>query len=137
MIGDLIHRIEKAPMKFPKVTVVLVSAALLFVLWDQTREQPDPIDANRLTNLRANPVELSAAVDWIFTQIPDFCSDAAGEGSGTKVHADCVEKAEARTSTCRRMLYDRFPSVVASEATFRDVSLTAIACLVPRSGLVK
>jgi hypothetical protein len=136
MIGDLIHRIEKAPMKFPKVTVVLVSAALLFVLWDQTREQPDPIDANRLTNLRANPVELSAAVDWIFTQIPDFCSDAAGEGSGTKVHADCVEKAEARTSTCRRMLYDRFPSVVASEATFRDVSLTAMACLVPRSGLV-
>ena len=137
MIGDLIHRIEKAPMKFPTVTVVLVSAALLFVLWDQTREQPDPIDANRLTNLRANPVELSAAVDWIFTQIPDFCSDAAGEGSGTKVHADCVEKAEARTSTCRRMLYDRFPSVVASEATFRDVSLTAMACLVPRSGLVK
>jgi len=137
MIGDLIHRIEKAPMKCPKVTVVLVSAALLFVLWDQTREQPDPIDANRLTNLRANPVELSAAVDWIFTQIPDFCSDAAGEGSGTKVHADCVEKAEARTSTCRRMLYDRFPSVVASEATFRDVSLTAMACLVPRSGLVK
>ena len=137
MIGDLIHRIEKAPMKFPKVTVVLVSAALLFVLWDQTREQPDPIDANRLTNLRANPVELSAAVDWIFTQIPDFCSDAAGEGSGTKVHADCVEKAEARTSTCRRMLYDRFPSVIASEATFRDVSLTAMACLVPRSGLVK
>ncbi|SFE81972.1 hypothetical protein SAMN04487869_1193 [Marinobacter sp. DSM 26671] len=137
MIGDLIHRIEKAPMKFPKVTVVLVSAALLFVLWDQTREQPDPIDANRLTNLRANPVELSAAVDWIFTQIPDFCSDAAGEGSGTKVHADCVEKAEARTSTCRRMLYDRFPSVVASEATFRDVSLTAMACVVPRSGLVK
>lgn len=137
MIGDLIHRIEKAPMKFPKVTVVLVSAALLFVLWDQTREQPDPIDANRLTNLRANPVELSAAVDWIFTQIPDFCSDAAGEGGGTKVHADCVEKAEARTSTCRRMLYDRFPSVVASEATFRDVSLTAMACLVPRSGLVK
>ncbi|MAI32632.1 MAG: hypothetical protein CMM07_13295 [Rhodopirellula sp.] len=136
MIGDLIHRIEKAPMKFPKVTVVLVSAALLFVLWDQTREQPDPIDVNRLTNLRANPVELSAAVDWIFTQIPDFCSDAAGEGSGTKVHADCVEKAEARTSTCRRMLYDRFPSVVASEATFRDVSLTAMACLVPRSGLV-
>ena len=136
MIGDLIHRIEKAPMKFPTVTVVLVSAALLFVLWDQTREQPDPIDANRLTNLRANPVELSAAVDWIFTQIPDFCSDAAGEGSGTKVHADCVEKAEARTSTCRRMLYDRFPSVVASEATFRDVSLTAMACLVPRSGLV-
>ena len=137
MIGDLIHRIEKAPMKFPKVTVVLVSAALLFVLWDQTREQPDPIDANRLTNLRANPVELSAAVDWIFTQIPDFCSDAAGEGSGTKVHADCVEKAEARTSTCRRMLYDRFPSVVASEAVFRDVSLTAMECLVPRSVLVK
>ena len=136
MIGDLINRIEKAPMKFPKVTVVLVSAALLFVLWDQTREQPEPVDASRLTNLRANPVELSAAVDWIFAQIPDFCSDATGEGSETKAHADCVKKAEARTSTCRRTLYDRFPSVVASEAVFRDVSLTAMTCLVPRSGLV-
>ena len=137
MIGDLIHRIEKAPMKFPKVTVVLVSAALLFVLWEQTRDQPDPIDASRLTNLRANPVELSAAVDWIFTQSPDFGSDATGEGSETRAHADCVKKAEARTSTCRRMLYDRFPSVVASEAVFRDVSLTAMECLVPRSVLVK
>ncbi|TYC57732.1 hypothetical protein FMN52_14385 [Marinobacter sp. BW6] len=137
MIGDLIHRIEKAPMKFPKVTVVLVSAALLFVLWDQTREQPEPVDASRLTNLRANPVELSAAVDWMFGQIPEFCSDATGEGSGDKAYADCVENAEARTSTCRRMLYDRFPSVVASEAVFRDVSLTAMACLVPRSGLVE
>ena len=124
-------------MKFPTVTVVLVSAALLFVLWEQTRDQPDPIDASRLTNLRANPVELSAAVDWIFTQIPDFCSDATGEGSETRAHADCVKKAEARTSTCRRMLYDRFPSVVASEAVFRDVSLTAMECLVPRSVLVK
>ena len=136
MIGDLIHRIEKAPMKFPKVTVVLVSAALLFVLWDQTREQPAPIDASRLSNLRANPVELSAAVDWIFGQIPDFCSDVTGEGSGAMAQSDCVEKAEARTSTCRRMLYDRFPSVVDSEAVFRDVSLTAMACLVPRSGIV-
>ena len=136
MIGDLIHRIEKAPMKVPKVTVVLVSAALLFVLWDQTREQPDPIDARRLSNLQANPVELSAAVDWIFGQIPDFCSDVTGEGSGATAQSDCVEKAEARTSTCRRMLYDRFPSVVASEAVFRDVSLTAMACLVPRSGIV-
>lgn len=137
MIDALIHRTEKAPMKFPKVTVVLVSAALLFVLWDQTREQPEPVDASRLTNLRANPVELSAAVDWIFAQIPDFCSDATGEGSETKAHADCVKKAEARTSTCRRTLYDRFPSVVASEAVFRDVSLTAMECLVPRSGLIK
>lgn len=137
MIGDLIHRIEKAPMKFPKVTVVLVSAALLFVLWDQTREQPQPVDASRLSNLRANPVELSAAVDWIFNQIPEYCSGATGEGSGTESHGDCVEKAEARTSTCRRMLYDQFPSVVASEAVFRDVSLTAMDCLVPRSGLVQ
>ncbi|MBC7184769.1 MAG: hypothetical protein H5U30_14505 [Marinobacter sp.] len=136
MIGVLIHRTEKAPMKFPKVTVILVTAALLFVLWEQTREQPEPIDASRLTNLRANPVELSAAVGWIITQIPEFCADATGEGAQTKAHADCVKQAESRTSSCRRMLYDRFPSVVASESVFRDVSLTAMACLVPRSGLV-
>ncbi|WP_273208156.1 hypothetical protein [Marinobacter subterrani] len=136
MIGDLFHRTKKAPMKFPTVTVVLVSAALLFVLWEQTREQPEPVDASRLTNLRANPVELSAAVDWIFGQIPEFCSGATGAGVEVKARADCVEKAEARTSSCRRMLYDRFPSVIASEALFRDVSLTAMECLVPRSGLV-
>ena len=124
-------------MKFPKVTVVLVSAALLFVLWDQTREQPDPVDASRLANLRANPVELSSAVDWIFGQIPEFCSDAIAQGSSAQDQTDCVENAEARTSTCRRMLYDRFPSVIASEAVFRDVSLTAIACLIPMSGLVE
>jgi hypothetical protein len=124
-------------MKFPKVTVLLVSAALLFVLWDQTREQPDPIDASRLANLQANPVELSAAVDWIFGQIPDFCTDATGEDREGEAHRDCVEQADARTSTCRRMLYDRFPSVVASEAVFRDVSLTAMECVVPRSGLIE
>lgn len=137
MISDLIHRTDRAPMKFPTVTVVLVSAALVFVLWEQSREQPEPVDARRLTNLRANPVQLSAAVDWIITQIPEFCSDATGEGSEMKAHAECIEKAEARTSTCRRMLYDQFPSIVASEAVFRDVSLTAMACLVPRSGLVE
>lgn len=124
-------------MKFPKVTLVLVSATLLFVFWEQTREQPQPIDASRLSNLRANPVELGAAVDWIFEQVPDFCSDATGEAEGSRVHVDCVEKAESRTSSCRRMLYDRFPGVVASEAVFRDVSLTAMECLVPRSGLVE
>lgn len=37
---DLLPRIKKAPMKFPKVTIVLVSAALLFVLWDQTVNKP-------------------------------------------------------------------------------------------------
>ena len=124
-------------MKFPTVTVVLVSAALLFVLWEQAREQPEPIDASRLTNLRANPVELSAAVDWIFKQIPEFCSDATGEGREAKAHADCLKNAEARTSTCRRTFYDRFPSVISSEAAFRDLSLTAMACLVPQSGLVQ
>ncbi|MBC7184261.1 MAG: hypothetical protein H5U30_11910, partial [Marinobacter sp.] len=85
---------------------------------------------------RANPVELSAAVGWIITQIPEFCSGATGKGGEENAHADCVERAESRTSSCRRMLYDRFPSVIASEAVFRDVSLTAMECLVPRSGLV-
>lgn len=134
---DLLPRIKKAPMKFPKVTIVLVSAALLFVLWDQTREQTKPVDAGRLTNLRANPVELSAAVEWVFRQIPEYCSDATGEGEGDQAHVECEEKAEARTSLCRRMLYDRFPSMIASERVFRDVALTAMECLTPRPGLVE
>lgn len=123
-------------MKFPTVTVVLVLAALLFVFWQQTREQPEPVNASRFINLSADPVQLGVAVDWIFTQVPELCSEVVGAETQAKAHADCVEKAEARTSSCRRMLYDRFPAVVASDALFRDVSLTAMSCLVARSGLV-
>lgn len=124
-------------MKFPKVTVVMVSAALLFVLWDQNREQPEPMDASQLANLRAQPLELAPAVDWIFTQIPEFCRDTGGVGEGSAQLADCVDAAKARTSSCRRMLYDRFPGMIASEAVFRDLTLTAMECLVPRSGVVR
>ncbi|MCL7943747.1 hypothetical protein [Marinobacter sp. ATCH36] len=124
-------------MKLPKVTIVLVSASLLFVLWEQTREQPEPVDASRFTNLAANPVERSVAVDWVITQIPALCEDAAGQSRGSEAHSECVSKSEARTSSCRRALYDRFPSVIASDDVFRDLSITAMNCLVPRSGVVE
>ncbi|WP_417543746.1 hypothetical protein [Marinobacter sp.] len=120
-------------MKFPIVTVTLVSAALLFVLWDQTREQPQAVDASRFTNLKANPVKLSTTVDWVITQVPSLCEQATGQAADAEAHANCVKSAEARTSTCRRGVYDRFPSVVASDAVFRDVSITLINCLVPNA----
>ncbi|KPQ00034.1 hypothetical protein [Marinobacter sp. HL-58] len=124
-------------MKFPKVTVVLVSAALLFVLWEQTREQPEAVDASRFTNLAANPVERSVAVDWVITQIPALCEDASGQSRGADAYEQCVSRSETRTSSCRRALYDRFPSVIASDDLFRDLSLSAMNCLVPRSGVVE
>ncbi|EDM48813.1 hypothetical protein [Marinobacter algicola] len=124
-------------MKFPKVTVVLVSAALLFVLWEQTREHPQPVDARRFTNLAANPVELSVAMDWVVRQLPALCEDATGKGADSGAHSACVSEGETRTSVCRRAVYDRFPSVIASEQVFRDVSLTAMNCLVPQSGLIE
>lgn len=118
-------------MKFPFVTVTLVIAALGFVLWDQTRDQPQPVDASRFTNLASNPAKLSTTVDWVITQVPDLCEKATGQAEGAKAYASCVKKAEARTSTCQRGMYDRFPSVVASDAVFRDLSITLIDCLVP------
>jgi len=124
-------------MKFPTVTVVLVSAALLFVLWEQTRKQPEPIDASRFVNLAANPVERSVVVDWVILQIPELCADVTGQGEGSEVHSGCTSESEARTSGCRRMIYDRFPGVIASEAAFRDLSITMMNCLVPRSGLLE
>lgn len=124
-------------MKFPKVTVVLVSAALLFVVWEQTRERPEPVDASRFTNLKANPVERSVTVDWLVARIPALCEDATGQSPGTQAHTKCVAESESRTSACRRALYDRFPSVIASERVFRDLSITAMNCLVPRSGVVE
>lgn len=124
-------------MKIPKVTIVLVSAALLFVLWEQTREKPEPVAASRFTNLAANPVERSVAMDWVVTQIPALCEDATGQNRGSAAHSECASEAESRTSACRRAVYDRFPSVIASEAVFRDLSITAMNCLVPRSGVVE
>ncbi len=135
---SLIFRIIKVSMKFPKVTVVLVSAALLFVVWEQTREQPEPVDASRFSNVVANPVERSVAVDWVVSQIPELCKDATGgQNRDSSADSNCVKNSEARTSSCRRMVYDRFPAVIASEAVFRDILLTMMSCLVPRSGLVE
>lgn len=124
-------------MKFPKVTVILVSTALLFVLWEQTRDQPEPVGASRFSDLATNPVERSVTVDWVISQIPVLCEDATGQGRGAGDYSKCVSESEARTSSCRRAIYDRFPSVIASEAVFRDLSITAMNCLVPRSGVVQ
>ncbi|RBW48534.1 hypothetical protein [Marinobacter sp. F3R11] len=118
-------------MKFPVVTVALVSAALVFVLWDQSREQPQVAGAERFTNLESNPVELGMAADWIITQVPSLCEKATGRADGSEAYATCVRKAETRTSTCRRGVYDRFPDTVSSDAVFRDLSITLINCLVP------
>jgi len=117
----------KTRIKFPAVTVTLVLAALLYVFWDQTRERPEPVDAGRFTNLQNNPVKLSTTVDWVIMQVPSFCEQASDQSE--KAQVSCVESAQTRTSTCRRGVYDRFPSVVASEAVFRDVSITLINCL--------
>ncbi|HTN33042.1 MAG TPA: hypothetical protein VL091_03490 [Marinobacter sp.] len=119
-------------MKFPYATVILVSSALLFILWNQFREQPEAVDASRFTNLAANPVERSVAVDWLITEIPALCEQATGQSNGTDAHASCVKQSRKRTSTCRRSIYDQFPGHVSSEAAFRDLSITLINCLMPR-----
>lgn len=123
-------------MKFPTVTVTLVSLALIFVLWDQTREKPEPADASRFANLATDPVQLGVAVDWLVTQVPAFCEQTTGQSAGTDAHSTCVKESEARSSVCRREMHDRFPSIVASGSVFRDLSITMMNCLVPQSGLI-
>ncbi|TNE96824.1 MAG: hypothetical protein EP328_07405 [Gammaproteobacteria bacterium] len=124
-------------MKFPTVTVVLVSAALLVVLWEQTQEKPGPVEASRFSDLRANPAERSVAMDWVVQQIPQLCEDRLDEGYNGQAASECVEEAQARTSACRREIYDRFPSIIASDTVFRDLTLTAMECLVPHPSLVR
>lgn len=118
-------------MKFPIATVTLVLAALLFVVWDQFREHPKPVDATRFANLEAEPAERSIVVDWVITEISSLCEEASGQPEGTDAHASCIKKSQARTSTCRRGIYDQFPSIVSSEPVFRDLSITMMNCLVP------
>lgn len=121
-------------MKFPTVTVVLVAAALMFVLWNQTAEQPEPINPDRFANLAANPVERSLVVDWVAAQVPELCQEAVGEGADI---SECLDTSKQRSPGCRRELYDRFPAIIASQAVFRDLTLTAMNCLVPRSGRIE
>ena len=120
-------------MKFPLVTVTLVSAALIFVVWEQTREHPEPVDASRFTNLAADPVERGVVVDWLVEQVPGHCAEATGAAGGTDAHTRCMESSEAREPACRRAMADRFPGIIASEGVFRDLSITLLNCLVPHN----
>ncbi|MFO8140746.1 MAG: hypothetical protein R6T87_02425 [Marinobacter sp.] len=124
-------------MKFPIVTVAMVSVALVYVFWGQTREQPDPADPARFTNLQANPAKTSELVDWAITQIPEICAQAVADTGGDDAVAGCVRRAQPRTSTCRRAVYDSFPDYVNSEVLLRDVSISMMNCLVPQPGVVR
>lgn len=116
-------------MKFPKATVILVSAALIYVAWDLTRDKPDLSDPGRFANPAANPIERSEVVDWVVSRIPEHCEDTTGESAGSQAHSGCVERSESRNSLCRRAIYDSFPEVIRSEAMFRNVALTMMDCL--------
>lgn len=121
-------------MKFPKFTVILVTAAILFVLWEQSQAPDEPLDASRFQNLAANPVERSVVVDYVIDQIPSLCEQTT---NGSEPLAECVEKSESRTSSCRRVVYDRFPDIIASDRVFRDLSISMMNCLMPQSGVVE
>lgn len=122
-------------MKFPIVTVVLLSAALGVVLWDQSREVSEPVNAARFTHLAEHPVERGVAVDWITDQAPAQCEDRATFGDENARQA-CLEGIDRRTGPCQRAMVDRFPDTLGSEAQFRDLSIALLGCLVPRSGRV-
>ncbi|QSP94775.1 hypothetical protein LPB19_16645 [Marinobacter salinisoli] len=123
-------------MKFPKVTVILVTGALLYVLWEQYQAPSEPVEASRFENLRANPVERSVVVDYVIEQAPALCQQTTGEAAGTDAHAGCVQQSESRTSPCRRTMYDQFPEIIASDRVFRDLSISMMNCLMPRSGVI-
>ncbi|WP_303290463.1 hypothetical protein [Marinobacter sp. SS5-14b] len=123
-------------MKFPVVTVTLVTGALIYVLWSQTREPSAPADPASFTELATKPAKRSDVVDLAIAQIPELCAQAT-KGRDSQAYAECVELADSRTSSCRRLVYDNFPDNVTSDAVFRDVSITMMNCLVRHSGVVQ
>lgn len=123
-------------MKFPAATVILVSSALVFVLWNQTREQPAPLDADRIANLSADPVERGRILNWVAEQVPRLCEEATGAAAGSPEHDDCLDASEARQPTCRRSMADHFPGMIGSEQIFRNLSVTMMDCLVQQSRLL-
>jgi hypothetical protein len=123
-------------MKFPTATIILVSAALIFVLWDQTREQPAPLDASRVANLEAQPVARGLVLDWVTGQVPRLCEEATGERAGGKDHKACLKASRSRQPTCRRAMADQFPGMINAEQIFRNLSVTMMDCLVQQSRLL-
>lgn len=123
-------------MKFPTATIILVSAALLFVLWDLTREQPAPLDASRVANLEAQPAARGMVLDWVIGQVPRLCEEATGERAGSSDHEACLKASKSRQPTCRRAMADQFPGMIYSEQIFRNLSVTMMDCLVQQSRLL-
>lgn len=125
-------------MKFPTATVILVSAAVLFVLWSQTREPEAPFDATSFNKLSSQPVDRSRVLDWVEKQLPRLCKEATGAepGEGADDYADCLDAGKAREPVCRRAMADQFPDMIGSEQIFRDLSVTMMDCLVQRSRLL-
>jgi hypothetical protein len=123
-------------MKFPIATVVLVSAALGVVLWDQSREAPEPVNAARFINLAENPVARGVAVAWVTEQAPAQCDERAAMGDDHS-REDCLDGIARRTGNCQRAMMDWFPDTLRTEAQFRDLSITLLGCLVPVSGRVE
>jgi hypothetical protein len=123
-------------MKFPTATVILVSAAVLFVLWNQTREPAPPLDTTSFNNPASSPVDRSRVLDWVMDEVPRLCKEATGSGEGANDHAACLDAVETRESVCRRAMADQFPDTIGSEQMFRDVSVTMMDCLVQQSRLL-
>jgi|SRR5690554_5581086 len=122
-------------MKIPVVTITLVAAALVYVVWDRT-SGPEPTGSARFSDLAANPASRAEVLDSVIAGIADVCEDATGTKEGAEFEA-CVEQADVRSSSCRRAMADQFPDNVTSEAVFRDLSITMMNCLVPVSGRVQ
>lgn len=123
-------------MKFPTATVTLVSAALLFVLWSEMREQPEPLDVDHLADISAEPVARGRIVGWAMEQVPRLCEEATGAAAGNDEYDDCLESSKSRSSICRRAMADQFPSMIGSERGFRNLSVTMMDCLVRQSRLL-
>ncbi len=117
-------------MKFPTVTVALVSAALIYVVWYQYQNESAPLNAERFGNLSAEPIERSEVLDWVSGQVPQLCMDATGKAENSEVVADCIARSDKLQSTCRRMAYEQFPETIASDRVFQDLSLVMMECLV-------
>ncbi|MDI9244719.1 hypothetical protein [Marinobacter sp. CHS3-4] len=120
-------------MKFPIATVALVSAALAFVFWQYNQAPPAGSEENRFHNLSSNPIERGEVVDWVASQVSDLCVEATGFPSGTEKHGDCVASSESNQPGCRRLAAAEYPPEITSDAAFRDLSTTMMACMVRQS----
>ena len=117
-------------MKFPYATVILVSAAIGYILWEQSRPAMD-LSPSRFTDLRANPATKEEVLAFFTRQAKGLCFEKTEGATNSASFDACMEQAAQRRPECKQITSRNMPELINSEEEFREYGIYLMNCLVP------